>query len=47
MLKSTRSYERDRYGYYNYGDKDVKWLYCVYNSHRGYLCRAYLRRVQA
>ena len=35
------------YGYYNYGDKDVKWLYCVYNSHRGYLCRAYLRRVQA
>ena len=35
------------YGYYNYGDKDVKWLYCVYNSHRGYLCRTYLRRVQA
>ena len=35
------------YGYYNYGDKDVKWLYCVYNNHRGYLCRTYLRRVQA
>lgn len=35
------------YGYYNYGDKDVKWLYCVYDNHRGYLCRTYLRRVQA
>ena len=35
------------YGYYNYGDKDVKWLYCVYNNRRGYLCRTYLRRVQA
>jgi hypothetical protein len=36
------------YGYYNL-DKDgvTKWLYCVYNNHRGYLCRTYLRRVQA
>ena len=36
------------YGYYNL-DKDgvTKWLYCVYTSHRGYLCRTYLRRVQA
>ena len=36
------------YGYYNL-DKDgvTKWLYCVYNNRRGYLCRTYLRRVQA
>ena len=36
------------YGYYNL-DKDgvTKWLYCVYSNHRGYLCRTYLRRVQA
>lgn len=36
------------YGYYNL-DKDgvTKWLYCVYTGHRGYLCRTYLRRVQA
>ena len=35
-------------GYYNL-DKDgvTKWLYCVYNNRRGYLCRTYLRRVQA
>lgn len=36
------------YGYYNLGkDGATKWLYCVYNNHRGYLCRTYLRRVQA
>ena len=36
------------YGYYNL-DKDgvTKWLYCVYNNRRGYLCRTFLRRVQA
>ena len=34
------------YGYYNL-DKDgtTKWLYCVYGSSKGYLCRKYLRRV--
>ena len=36
------------YGYYNL-DKDgvTKWLYCKYINHVGYLCRTYLRRVQA
>lgn len=36
------------YGYYNYesGGK-VRWLYCVYGSYKGYLCRSYLRLVQA
>ena len=36
------------YGYYNLDEDGVtKWLYCVYNNRRGYLCRTYLRRVQA
>lgn len=36
------------YGYYNYDmDGKTRWLYCVYNGHKGFLCRTLLRLVQA
>ncbi len=36
------------YGYYDYdADGRTVWLYCVYNGHRGFMCRTNLRMVQA
>lgn len=35
------------YGYYDYDSHGTVWLYCVYNGHRGFMCRTNLRMVQA